>query len=65
MVQTSEKFTLEWVAEGGFTFLVSYGYRHILRKNVLDLFPDRAVNLHIAYLPWNRGAALEGGGTLA
>lgn len=38
-------------------FLISYGYRHILRKDVLDLFyPDRAINLHISYLPWNRGA---------
>lgn len=37
-------------------FLVSYGYRHILRKDVLDRFPGRAVNLHISLLPWNRGA---------
>src|SRR3990167_11096462 len=37
-------------------FLVSYGYRHILRENVLGMLPDRAVNLHIAFLPWNRGA---------
>ena len=37
-------------------FLVSYGYRHILRTDVLSLFPSRAVNLHISYLPWNRGA---------
>jgi methionyl-tRNA formyltransferase len=37
-------------------FLVSYGYRHILRKDVLDRFPSRAINLHISYLPYNRGA---------
>jgi methionyl-tRNA formyltransferase len=37
-------------------FLVAHGYRHIIRQNVLDRFPRRAVNLHIAYLPWNRGA---------
>jgi methionyl-tRNA formyltransferase len=37
-------------------FLVSYGYRHILRQDVLDRFPERAVNLHISLLPWNRGA---------
>lgn len=37
-------------------FLVSHGYRHILRPPVLDLFPGRAVNLHISLLPWNRGA---------
>ena len=37
-------------------FLVSYGYRHILRKWVLDRFPARAINLHISFLPFNRGA---------
>jgi methionyl-tRNA formyltransferase len=40
----------------GHEILVSHGYRHILRAPVLDLFPDRAVNLHISLLPWNRGA---------
>lgn len=37
-------------------FLVSYGYRHILGEEVLARFPERAINLHISYLPWNRGA---------
>lgn len=37
-------------------FLVSYRYRHILKADVLDQFPDRAVNLHASLLPWNRGA---------
>jgi methionyl-tRNA formyltransferase len=37
-------------------FVVSHGYRHIVRRDVLELLPDRAVNLHISYLPWNRGA---------
>ena len=37
-------------------FLISYGYHHILKTEVLEFFPGRAVNLHISYLPWNRGA---------
>lgn len=41
---------------GDFEFIVSHGYRHILRADVLDQFPRRAVNLHISYLPFNRGA---------
>lgn len=40
----------------GFDWIVSHGYRHILKKEVLDLFPERAINCHISYLPWNRGA---------
>lgn len=52
----TEKITREWTAAQHFDFLISYGYRHILRREILELFPRRALNLHIAYLPWNRGA---------
>ena len=41
---------------GRFDYIISYGYRHILKKDVLDLFPQKAINLHISMLPWNRGA---------
>lgn len=45
------------VVGAGFDFLVSHGYRHILKSDVLECFPvGRAVNLHISLLPWNRGA---------
>lgn len=54
--QTAAEVDARRIEEQGFDFLVSYGYRHILTQAVLDLFPDRAVNLHISYLPWNRGA---------
>lgn len=37
-------------------FLISYGYRHLIKPEVLELFPRRAINLHISYLPFNRGA---------
>jgi len=37
-------------------FLVSHGYRHRVRPPVLKKFPRAAINLHISYLPWNRGA---------
>lgn len=37
-------------------FIISYGYRHILKKEVLDKFQQKAINVHISLLPWNRGA---------
>lgn len=52
----TEKISVDYVIENQFTFLVSYGFRHILRKDVLDLFPNSAINMHISYLPYNRGA---------
>jgi len=56
VIQTTDKFSAQIVAKQEFTFLVSYGYRHILRRDILDIFPNKAINLHISYLPWNRGA---------
>lgn len=40
----------------GYDFVVSYGYRHILKKNVIGSSHAPIINLHISYLPWNRGA---------
>ena len=39
-----------------FSLAVSYGYRHLIPPDVLDLWLDRIINLHISLLPWNRGA---------
>ena len=53
---TEEKITKDFVVNKSFNFLISYGYRFILKKEILDLFPDRAINMHISLLPYNRGA---------
>jgi len=37
-------------------FIVSYNYRYIIKEDVLNLFPRKAVNLHISLLPWNKGS---------
>jgi len=37
-------------------FIISYGYRHILKKNLIETFSQKIINLHISFLPWNRGA---------
>lgn len=37
-------------------FIVSYGYRHMVREPVLSAFKGRIINLHISMLPFNRGA---------
>ncbi len=54
--QYSEPLTDEFIKENDFDFMISYGYRYIIKKSILDLFPLSAINLHISYLPWNRGA---------
>ena len=56
VVATMSRIDVSYIDSHKFDFLVSYGYRHILRGDILRLFPGRAINLHIAILPWNRGA---------
>ena len=56
VICTTAPVTPHFVTYNEFDFLVSYGYRYILSKDILDLLPNRVVNLHIALLPWNRGA---------
>jgi hypothetical protein len=40
----------------GYDYVISYGYRHILTQKVIDGFGCPIFNLHISYLPYNRGA---------
>ena len=40
----------------GYDFVVSYGYRHILKCDTIAAFNCPIFNLHISYLPYNRGA---------
>lgn len=40
----------------GADLVVSFGYRHILPASVLATAGRPALNLHIGFLPWNRGA---------
>lgn len=39
-----------------YDWIVSYGYRHILKKDQIDTCHNPILNLHISYLPYNRGA---------
>lgn len=54
VLHTSSKITPNDVA--GFDWLISFGYRHIIPKEVIDASGDKIINLHISYLPYNRGS---------
>ena len=40
----------------GYDFVVSYGYRYILKSEILEKCECPIFNLHISYLPYNRGS---------
>jgi methionyl-tRNA formyltransferase len=56
VVVCSSKLELDYLHAIQADFLVSYGYAFILSEGVLQLFHNKAINLHISYLPWNRGS---------
>jgi len=51
-----------WHASGSvselddFDLIVSFGFRYIIKESLLSKLPQPIINLHIAYLPYNRGA---------
>tara|TARA_B100000809_G_C14980440_1_gene474321 strand:+ start:61 stop:654 length:594 start_codon:yes stop_codon:yes gene_type:complete len=56
VIRYEKKLDYDRVHMRDFAFLISYGYRYIIEKKVLKCFDRRALNLHMSYLPWNKGA---------
>lgn len=56
VIVVSDNISKEMVEQYKPDILISYNYRYLIKKDVLDLLPNRAINLHTSMLPWNRGA---------
>ena len=51
------KHTKEKIEElNDFDLIISFGYRHLINKKVLQKCKSPIINLHISLLPWNRGS---------
>lgn len=46
----------EKIINAKYDFIISYRYRYIIPKSVVEYYKNRIINLHISLLPWNRGA---------
>ena len=55
-VRTEEALSLAWIKEHHFDFGLSYRYKKIIHQDVIDHFGGKLINLHISFLPWNRGS---------
>lgn len=66
VITSDAPMTLDQIKNVKADFIISYGYRHIIRPPVISVYGSRIINLHISYLPYNRGsdpfiwACLEG-----
>lgn len=52
----NEKISKKDITEINPHFLISYNYKFIIKKEVLELLPNRVINLHISLLPYNKGS---------
>jgi methionyl-tRNA formyltransferase len=55
-IESFDPVDVEFIRKSAIDYAVSYRYRHIVRKAVIDCLKGKIINLHISLLPWNRGA---------
>tara|TARA_Y100000589_G_C27165703_1_gene634666 strand:+ start:411 stop:989 length:579 start_codon:yes stop_codon:yes gene_type:complete len=46
---------LEFIKKNNIEFIISYGYKFLIGKDVIEYLKSSIINLHISYLPFNRG----------
>ena len=52
--QTQKKINLNTAKK--FNSIIGFGYRHIIDKDIIDNLKYPIINLHISFLPYNKGA---------
>ena len=52
----SEKLTEQLIQQWKPKWIISYGYRYIIKDEIIRLVKGKIINMHISYLPWNRGS---------
>ena len=53
---TRKKIDFNFILQSKSEMIISYNYRYIIIKEIIEFVKRRAINLHISYLPWNKGA---------
>ena len=51
------KITSEMIQQMEPSFIISFNYRHMISKEILDAMQGKVINLHTSYLPYNRGSS--------
>jgi len=53
VIQTEDKIKIEDVKN--VDYVISFGYKHIIGEDIICITKNPIINLHISYLPYNRG----------
>lgn len=56
VILIKEKIEIDFVKMIEPELIVSYNYRHVILKEVIEFMKGKIINLHISYLPYNKGA---------
>lgn len=51
-----DKLSTDYLIQNEIDFVVSYNYKYLIGNNIIKLYDKKIINLHISYLPYNRGA---------
>lgn len=57
VVVLQEKITVKELKDIRPDLIVSFNYRYIIKQDVIDCINGRILNLHMSYLPFNRGSS--------
>lgn len=56
MIANPSMQKLVYIGAGQTYFIISFNYKYIIPKSIIDKMPGRIINIHTSYLPYNRGA---------
>jgi len=56
LIVYDKPINLEFIKKIKPDFIISYNYRLIISKKIIDYMKGNIINLHISLLPWNKGA---------
>ncbi len=55
-IEEQHPIDVNYLIDNNIDWIVSFGYRHIIKKPIIEYLKGNVINLHISFLPWNRGA---------
>ncbi|MBZ4672986.1 MAG: formyl transferase domain protein [Deferribacteraceae bacterium] len=56
LVVYHEKINYDFLKLERYDFIISYNYKYIIPENIIKMYENKIINLHISFLPYNRGA---------
>ena len=57
VIKLSDKINIDMVKQLKPSYIISFNYRYIISKEIIEYMNGKAINMHISYLPYNRGSA--------